>query len=191
MASKTSRPVPGNARSAAPASASSLPADGAGFSLARQQLQTLMSLGDLMFKGAEELRRFQMQAAHDARQRHERAQAEVASAGNPNELLKVQSELVRYDVEAGSRYWQQLASIMAATQAEAVNVLTRGAASLGGGVLGTHLAGAMAPAQAATPEAGADDGSQAAADPLQAWNRWADFGKQWTDLLYRTEASLH
>lgn len=185
MASKTSKPAQSRS-SASPAAQTPTPTEGAGFSLAQQQLQTLMSLTDLMFKGAEEVRRFQMQAAHDARERHERAHAEVASAGNPNELLSVQSELVRYDVEAGSRYWQQLASIMAATQAEAVNVLTRGAASLGGDV-----ARLTTQPQAAAPQGAAREGGNAEADPTQAWNRWVDFGKQWTDMLYRTEAALH
>jgi phasin family protein len=193
MASKTSRSAQGrhSATAAATTTAASAgnAAPGADFTLAHEQVQTLVSLTDLMFKGAEELRRFQMQTAHDAHQRYQRALSDVSAATNPTELLNLQSELVRYDLEAGSRYWQQLASIVAASQAEMVNLLTRSAATLGGDV-----AKIASQSQAAGPSAltaAAKSGAQTDLDPTQAWNRLVDMGKQWTDMLYRTEAALH
>lgn len=192
MASKTSRPAHGrnSATSAHDATAPSAAARGVDFTLAQEQVQALVSLTDLMFKGAEEMRRFQMQTAHDAHQRYQRALNDVAAASNPTELLNLQAELVRYDLEAGSRYWQQLASIVAASQAEMINTLTRSAATLGGDVAKMASQQPLAASPSAFTAA-AKNGGQGDVDPTQAWNRWVDLGKQWTDMLYRTEAALH
>lgn len=152
-----------------------------GFALAQQQMQSLMALADLVLKRAEELRRCQLDAAQQARKRHDKARADVASAGNPTELLNVQAEMLRDDLESASQYWQRMASICTAAQAETLEHMTRSAAQLG---------------RAAT-QATAADGAEAApakpdgADATQAWNRWVDLGKQWSDMLYRTEAALH
>jgi phasin family protein len=187
MASKTQKA--GNGRTAAAKVEASTPDVALAFS--QDQLQALIALSDVVFKGAEEIRRCQMQAAHDARLHHEKAQAEVAKAGTSTELFNLQAELLRFDMESSGKYWQQLAAICAATQADAMNLLTRSAATMGGDV--AKLVGqplklpqpGLAPANAASGEAAA------AVDPSQAWNQWVDLGKQWSDMLYRTEAALH
>ncbi|MBX3621988.1 MAG: phasin family protein [Rhizobacter sp.] len=190
MASKP--PKTANGRTTAPqtTAASAAPQEAASLAFAQEQLLNLIAMTEVMFKGAEEMRRCQMEAAQEARRQYERAQANVASAANPTELLNVQGELMRYDMEAAGQYWQKLAAICATTQAEAVNLMTRGAALAGGGMtrLMAQPAGTTQP-RPATPAA-AGDGA-AAVDPSQAWNRWMDLGKQWTDMLYRSEAALH
>lgn len=148
------------------ASADSTPQDAAAFAFAQEQLQAAIALADLVFKGAEEIRRTQLEAAHHAHERHEKALAEVASAANPNELFKLQAELLRDDLETAGQYWQQIASAMSQLQAQALSLMSR--------------SGTVEPAPQA---AGLDVG--------RAWNQWADLGKQWTEMLYRTEASLH
>lgn len=159
------------------------------FALAQEQMQSLMALADLVLKRAEEMRQCQLEAAQQARKRHDKARADVASAGNPNELLNVQAEMLRDDLENANQYWQRMAAICTAAQTETIEHITRSAAQFGR-VAATATASAAAtaaPARAADVTADKPD----AVDPSQAWNRWVDLGKQWSDMLYRTEAALH
>ncbi len=190
MATKTQKASNGGSTAVATQSEGS--SQDAALSFSQDHLQALIALTDVVFKGAEEMRRSQMQAAHDARVHHEKRQAEVAKARTPADLFKLQTELLRFDMEASGKYWQQLAAICAATQAEAVNLMTRSAAVMGGDVaklvaqpLPQAATGTAAAASSASRDAGV------AIDPSQAWNQWVDLGKQWTEMLYRTEGALH
>lgn len=163
--------------------------EASGFALAQEQMQSLMALADLVLKRAEEMRQCQLETARQARKRHDKARADVASAGNPNELLNVQAEMLRDDLENASQYWQRMAAICTAAQTETIEHITRSAAQFGR-VAATASAGAAASAvPTRTVDATAEkvDG----VDATQAWNRWVDLGKQWSDMLYRTEAALH
>jgi phasin family protein len=188
MASKTTRKAAAP-RSSAPAATPSFPStaavETAGFTVAQEQLRSMISLADVIFKSAEELRRCQMEAAQQARRRHERAQADVAAAASPTELLNVQSELLRYDLESAGEYWQRLLGICRSAQAEAVDLMSKSAAGLG------RAAAPVATAAPVMPQLTAMPGAQDGLDPSQAWSRWVDLGKQWNDMLYRTEAALH
>jgi phasin family protein len=153
--------------------------------LSQDHLQALIGLTDVFFKGAEEMRRFQMESARQARERHEQALAMVTKARTPAELFELQSELLRFDIESSGRYWQQLASICAQTQADTMELFTRSAGAVGGDMarlVVQPIAQAKPEAQATPPGAEATN---------QAWNQWVDLGKQWTDMVYRTEAALH
>jgi phasin family protein len=109
-----------NAASTDPASQDSTPQDAAAFSFAQEQLQAAITLADLVFKGAEDIRRAQLAAAHHAHERHEKALAEVSSAANPNQLFKLQAELLRDDMETAGLYWQQITTAVAHLQTEAL-----------------------------------------------------------------------
>jgi hypothetical protein len=187
MASKTQKA--GNGRAAAAKVEASAPDAALAFS--QDQLQALIALSDVVFKGAEEIRRCQMQAAHDARLHHEKAQAEVANADTSAQLFNLQAELLRFDMESSGKYWQQLAAICAATQADAMNLLTRSAATVGGDVAKLVGQPMKLPQPGLAPAATRSAEAAAAIDPSQAWNQWVDLGKQWSDMLYRTEAALH
>lgn len=187
MASKTQKA--GNGR--APAAKAQAPSHDAALAFSQDQLQALIALSDVVFKGAEEIRRCQMQAAHEARLHHEKAQADVAKAGNANELFNLQAELLRFDMESSGKYWQQLAAICAATQADAMNLLTRSAATVGGDVAKLVGQPLKLPQPGLVPSAASTGEAAAAVDPSQAWSQWVDLGKQWSDMLYRTEAALH
>ncbi|HEY0817419.1 MAG TPA: phasin family protein [Rhizobacter sp.] len=169
--------------------AASLPlmatAESTGFALAQEQMQSLMTLADTVLKRAEELRQCQLEAAQLARRRHDRARADVASAANPSELLRAQADLLRDDLESASQYWQRMATICTAAQAEALEQLTRAA-----GQFGRVAASAAAPARPA-PSTDTTPEPIGSAEATQAWNRWMEMGKQWSDMLYRTEAALH
>lgn len=158
-------------------------AESSGFAMAQEQMQSLMSLADLVLKRAEELRLCQLEIAQQARKRHDKARADVAAAGNPTELLNVQAELLRDDLESVGQYWQRMTSICTAAQAETLEHMTRAAGLLG------RAAGAGTPGNTGAAEA--STGKPDGADAAQAWNRWVDLGRQWSDMLYRTEAALH
>lgn len=187
MASKTQKA--GNGRAPAQAAESEGSTQEAALTFSQDQLQALIALTDVVFKGAEEMRRCQMEAAHEARLQHEKKQAEVAKARTPTELFNLQAELMRFDMEAAGKYWQQLAAICATTQAEAVSLITRSAATVGGDV--AKLVAQPLPQAGAAAASTASRDAGAVTDPSQAWNQWVDLGKQWTDMLYRTEAALH
>jgi hypothetical protein len=155
----------------------------AALSISQDQMQALIGLSDVLFKGIEEMRRCQMETAHQARERHEQAQAMVSKARTPAELFELQSELLRFDLESSARCWQQLASICAATQASTLSLVNQSAATVSG-----DLARLVAKPAASPPEAAAPTHSEA---PAQAWNQWVDLGKQWADMVYRAEAALH
>lgn len=186
MASKTQKAS--NGRATAPATESEGSPQDVALTFSQDQLQALIALTDVVFKGVEEMRRCQMQAAHEARLQHEKKQADVALARTPADLFNLQAELMRFDMEASGKYWQQLAAICAATQADAVSLITRSAATVGGDVAKLVTQPLPHARAAAISES---NGTGVAADPSQAWNQWVDLGKQWTDMLYRTEAALH
>lgn len=191
MASKTHKASNGRAGAA---SARTTHADTdatpqAALSFSQDQLQAVIGLTGVLFKGAEEMRRCQMEAAHQAREQHEKVQALVSRASTPAALFDAQSELLRFDMEAAGRYWQQMASICAATQADAMNLISRSAATVGSDV--ARLVAQPLPQLVASAAAPAVDAPASSEASSQAWNQWVDLGKQWTDMLYRTEAALH
>jgi phasin family protein len=189
MASKSPKASNGRAPAQAAQTQMDSTAPDAALAFSQDQLQALIALSDVVFKGAEEIRRCQMQAAHDARLQHEKAQTQVSKAVTPAELLNLQAELLRFDMESAGKYWQQLAAICAATQADAMNLITRSAATVGGDV--AKLVALPLPQVAPMQASPAPRAGEVPTDPSQAWNQWVDLGKQWTDMLYRTEAALH
>lgn len=182
MASKNQKPTAPRASARAAGRADSASAESAGFALAQEQVQSMMALADLVLKRAEELRQCQLEAAQETRRRHDKARADIASTANPTELLHVQADLLRDDLESARQYWQRLASICTAAQADAFAHVTRVAAFFSPMAAGT--AGPQANTEAVPAKTDGEDSAQ-------AWNRWVDLGKQWSDMLYRTEAALH
>lgn len=84
----------------------------------RQQFAVSTEATSLMFRGTEAMRKIQQQAAHEASLRHHAALQKLQTDSDPGDLLAVQTELLRLDVEQASRYWQQLARTAMQTQME-------------------------------------------------------------------------
>jgi phasin family protein len=185
MASKTTKPR------AIPKASTASATPEAALSLSQDQLQALIGLSDVYFKGAEEMRRCQMEAAHEAREHYERAQGLVAEARTPAELISLQSELVRFSLESSGVYWQRLAAICAQTQADTMSFLNRSAATVGGDLAKLVAQPVLPAATRAAAEAAGATPTDGIDTTHQAWNQWVGLGKQWTDMVYRTEAALH
>jgi uncharacterized protein YfaS (alpha-2-macroglobulin family) len=76
--------------------------------LSRQQMSFATESACALFRSSEAIRQVQQQAAHHASEQYAAAAQKLRSATQPAELLAVQAELLRFDLEEANRYWQQL-----------------------------------------------------------------------------------
>lgn len=102
----------------APAVATPEPVWNAASELPRQQLSAATESACAMFRGFEAMRRIQEQAAHDALEHYARATAQIREANDPNRLMEIQAELLRFDLDGSARYWQQLGAAAVDMQRE-------------------------------------------------------------------------
>lgn len=101
MPTKTAKPSP------APATTASLDVD-AWTQAGKQQLAWSIDLAAALFKGAEAMRRAQLNAAHLARERHENVAERLPDAPDLAGVMALQAELLRFDMAGAARYWQEL-----------------------------------------------------------------------------------
>jgi hypothetical protein len=94
--------------------------------LARQQLAVTTENTGAIFRGSEAMRKIQLNAAHEASVHHAQAAQKLrASSCQPADLLAIQSELMRVDMQGAGQYWQQLASAALQTQMEMMTSVSR------------------------------------------------------------------
>lgn len=74
----------------------------------QQQALAATKCATEMFRGFEAMRKVQEQAAHAAAQRHAAVTEKLKNRFGPSDLLAVQAELMQFDFDAATRYWQQL-----------------------------------------------------------------------------------
>lgn len=113
MSSRTTRAAP-----ARPAQAADFAPWNLMTELGRQQLAVATSGASALFRGCEAMRRIQQHAAHQASTRHEAAAQKLQEPCGAADLLAVQSELLRFDIQGAGQYWQQLASAALRMQVE-------------------------------------------------------------------------
>jgi hypothetical protein len=89
--------------------------------LARQQLAIFNDAACTMFRGFETMREIQKQAAHQASSHHETAAARLRSVHEAVDVMAVESDLLRFDLEGAAQYWQQLVATGQQTQIEMMN----------------------------------------------------------------------
>lgn len=77
--------------------------------LTRQQMLVASEGACALFRGFQAMRGIQEEAAQHAAERHAASLEKLRSAATPLELLNVQGELLRSDLESATQYWQQLA----------------------------------------------------------------------------------
>lgn len=75
----------------------------------RQQVAVASESAATLFRGLDAMRRIQEQAAREATEHHAALAARMGGRYTPAELMLLQGELLRYDMEAVARCWQQLA----------------------------------------------------------------------------------
>lgn len=115
--------------------------------LSRQQLSFATESASAIFRSSEAIRKVQQQAAHQASEHYAAAAQKLRGASQPADLLAVQSELLRFDLQESSQYWQQL--MTAALQAQTEMMTT--ASHILGSDSGSGVKSALEAMQAATP----------------------------------------
>lgn len=104
---------PDPSRKSTDISPSSLLAD-----LGRQQLAVAADAACALLRGSEAMRAIQHQVAHEAAMRHQAAARKLHESHEPAELLAIQSDLLRYDLQGATEYWQQITAAALQSQVE-------------------------------------------------------------------------
>ncbi len=120
MRAKTSLPVPSRENTAMGASPASFLAD-----LGRQQLAV----------AADAACALQHQAAHEASLRHQAAAQKLHGNCEPADLMAIQSDLLSFDLQGATQYWQQITAAALQSQVEMMASATHLLDSEQGGAL--------------------------------------------------------
>lgn len=84
--------------------------------MTRQQLSLMTQATCAVLGSSETLGKIQQQAAHQASVRHQAAADTLLGEVEPLEVLTIQSDLLRQDMQEAAQYWAQLASAAMRTQ---------------------------------------------------------------------------
>ena len=76
----------------------------------RQQAIVAGEAAGILFGGAEAIRKIQERSAHEAVARHSAAAGAYTSAADPAQLLLAQAKLMREDLDAAAKSWQEIAA---------------------------------------------------------------------------------
>jgi len=98
--------------------------------LPRRQLALMAQSAGALFRGSRELQRIQQEAAQRATEHYEDAVARLRDC-DYSELMAVQTEMVRFNIQELTQYWQQLSSAGMKVQAEMVSSAREVAAEAG------------------------------------------------------------
>jgi len=71
-----------------------------------------------LMRGLEAMRKIQERSTHEALTRHTKAAAQLAKPIDPMQFVKLQGDLVREDVEAFAKCWQEIAAAALEMQSE-------------------------------------------------------------------------
>jgi len=93
----------------------------AALDLPRQQMTLATEGACAMFHGFETMRHIQEKAAHEALMHYTKAAQQLRDAKDPAQLLEIQAELMRFDLEGATRYWQQIGAAAVDMQNELAN----------------------------------------------------------------------
>lgn len=80
--------------------------------LPRQQLAAGTQAACALFRGFESIRKVQQKAAHQALAHHQALADKLKEPCHPMDLLAIQAELLRFDMQGAAAYWQQVAAAM-------------------------------------------------------------------------------
>lgn len=84
--------------------------------LSRQQLGVVSEGSSAIYRGSEALRKIQQEAAHEASVRHAQAAKKLLSPCEPADVLALQTELMRSNMQSATHYWEQFMVVALQTQ---------------------------------------------------------------------------
>ena len=88
--------------------------------LSRQQLAIATESASALYRGSEALRKVQQETAHEASLHHAQAAQKLFSPCQPSDMLAVQTELMRTNMESATHYWQQLMQVALQTHRDMI-----------------------------------------------------------------------
>ena len=86
--------------------------------LPRQQLAVCTEACCAMFRGFEAVRRVQQKTAHQALAHHQAIAEKLKESCHPMDVAAMQADMVLFDMQGATLYWQQLASAIFEMQRE-------------------------------------------------------------------------
>lgn len=89
--------------------------------LPRKQLALMTQSASALFRGSEAIRKIQQQAAHRASLHQDEVRERLRTPCDLSELLAMQGELLRVNLQEAAQYWQQLADVALKVQADVVS----------------------------------------------------------------------
>lgn len=92
--------------------------------LGRQQLAAATMSTSALCRGSEALRKVQQEIAHEASLRHAQAAKKLSSPCQPADMMALQTELIRSNMQSATQYWQQLLEVALQTQREIMESMT-------------------------------------------------------------------
>ncbi|MDB5869689.1 MAG: hypothetical protein JWP96_2021 [Polaromonas sp.] len=90
----------------------------------RQQLALVTETASTMYRGNESLRKIQQDASHQASVCCAEAAEKLSGPCQPAEILSIQTELMRNNMQGASQYWQQFTAVALQTQREMMSSMT-------------------------------------------------------------------
>jgi len=89
--------------------------------LPRKQLALMTQSASALFRGSEAMRKIQQQAAHRAAAHQDEVRERLRTPCDLSELLTIQGELLRFNLQEAAQYWQQLTDAALKVQADVVS----------------------------------------------------------------------
>jgi len=93
--------------------------------LGRQQLALTAESACALFRGSEAMRTIQQQATHQACVHHEAAVQKLRGTCEAADLLAIQADLLRFNLQGAAEYWQALMANALKTQSEMMGCANR------------------------------------------------------------------
>lgn len=115
MTARTSRNATGEGTASASLSPLSLLAD-----LPRQQMALMTRSACAWLRASEAVRTVQQQTAHRASAQHQEVAERLRAPCDFNELMALQAEMLRFNLQEATQYWQQIATAALKAQADLV-----------------------------------------------------------------------
>jgi hypothetical protein len=122
MATKSSRHA--SADSASDSAAGLLGPLNALSEVTRQQLSLMTQAACAVLGSSEAIGKIQQHAAHQASLRHEAAAESLRGDVEPLDVLAIQSDLLRQDMQEAAQYWTQLATTAMKSQLDMMGRMT-------------------------------------------------------------------
>lgn len=89
--------------------------------LPRRQLAMLSQSASTLYRGSESLRQIQQEAAQRASQQHQQAAAKLRDSRDFGEVMAIQAELLRFNLQESAQCWQRLATAVLTLQSEMIS----------------------------------------------------------------------